>query len=255
MKRASSILFTTLLLGTTLYAQTPAAPAPTNPAPPSQPPAAAPKPAPSAPAASAASVGSPAGASKIAVIDFERAVTGTAEGKKAAEQFQGEITKRQNGMQAKNKEGQDIQTKLQTQDKVLSDQQKAEYTKKLESLQTELTRENEDAQRELGDMQQKLFAPIAQRVQQAIKDYATENGFGVVLDTSSQSNNIMHWSDVADITTEIIRRVDATAPKISAPAAGVPKTTPPAGVRPAGAPATPPKPPAPSADAAKKPNP
>jgi outer membrane protein len=188
------------------------------------------------------------------VIDFERAVTSTAEGKKAAEQFQGEISKRQNVMQQKNKEGQDIQTKLQTQDKVLSEAQKADYTKKLEALQTELTREIEDAQRELGDMQQKLFAPIAQRVQQAIKDYATENGFGVVLDTSSQNNNIMHWSDVADITTEIIRRVDSTAPKTSAPPAGAPRTTTPAAPRPSGAPVAAPKPPAPSADAAKKPN-
>lgn len=252
MKRASSLIFTTLLLSATLYAQAPA-PAPTSTAPAGTPPmnSAPPKPAASpASAASTASANSPAGASKIAVIDFERAVTGTAEGKKAAEQFQGEITKRQTAMQAKNKEGQDIQTKLQTQDKVLSEAQKADYSKRLEALQTELTRDNEDAQRELGDMQQKLFAPIADRVKQAIDAYAAENGFGVVLDTSSQYNNIMHFSDVADITTEIIRRVDSTAPKTA---------TPPARTSPATRPSTPsttaPKPPAPSADPAKKPNP
>jgi outer membrane protein len=251
MKRASSLLFITLLLSMTVYGQTPPAPAPTQAAPASQPPAAAPKPAAPGAAAPAASAGSPAGASKIAVIDFERAVTGTSEGKKAAEQFQGEITKRQSAMEAKNKQGQDIQTKLQTQDKVLSDTQKAQYTKQLEALQTELTRDNEDAQRELGDMQQRLFAPIAQRVQQAIKDYASENGFGVVLDTSSQNNNIMHWSDVADITTEIIRRVDSTAPKTTAPA-----PTGSRGAAPSARPSVPaPKPPVPSPDPAKKPNP
>jgi outer membrane protein len=193
------------------------------------------------------------GASKIAVIDFERAVTGTAEGKKAAEQFQGEITKRQNAMQAKNKEGQDLQTKLQTQDKVLSDSQKADYTKRLEAIQTELTRDNEDAQRELGDMQQKLFAPIADRVKQAIDSYAAENGFGLVLDTSSQYNNIMHVSDVADITTEIIRRVDSTAPKTSSPTPA--RNSAPSASRPANSAPTAPKAPVPPADPTKKPNP
>jgi outer membrane protein len=249
MKRVSSLLFLTLLLGTALYAQTPAAPAPSSAAPATQPPAAT-SPRPAANPASSATGTSPAGASKIAVVDFERAVTGTADGKKAAEQFQGEIAKRQTAMQAKNKQGQDIQTKLQTQDKVLSDAQKAEYTKQLEALQTELTRDNEDAQRELGDMQQKLFAPIADRVKQAIDQYAAENGFGLVLDTSSQYNNIMHWSDVADITTEIIRRVDATAPKTStsAPRPAAPTARP-------STPAATPKPTGPSADPAKKPNP
>jgi outer membrane protein len=179
-------------------------------------------------------------------------VTGTAEGKKAAEQFQGEITKRQNSMQAKNKEGQDLQTKLQTQDKVLSESQKADYTKRLEALQTELTRDNEDAQRELGDMQQKLFAPIADRVKQAIDSYAAENGFGLVLDTSSQYNNIMHVSDVADITTEIIRRVDSTAPKTSAAPA---RSTAAPASRPATSAPTAPKPGAPPVDPTKKPNP
>jgi outer membrane protein len=232
----------TVLLTATLFAQTPAAPTGTSTsATPANPPATnVPKAPASNPAPATASAVVPVGASKIAVIDFERAVTGTAEGKKAAEQFQGEITKRQGVMQEKNKKGQDLQTKLQTQDKVLSEAQKADYTKQLESLQTELTRDNEDAQRELGDLQQRLFAPIAQRVQQAIKDYATENGFGLVLDTSSQNNNIMHASDVADITTEIIRRVDATPPKTPAAPA---KSAAPA-----------PKPPVPPADPAKKPN-
>ena len=59
----------------------------------------------------------------------------------------------------------------------------------------------------------------------------------------SQTNNIMHWSDVADITTEIIRKVDATAPKATAP---TPARAP--------APGAPPKPGAPL-DPTKKPNP
>jgi len=246
MRRATLITTVMLLICAAAYAQAPNAPAPSNPAPSNPPPQqAAPKPPAAAAAPAAAPHPAPTGTSKIAVIDFEQAVTGTSEGKKAAEQFQVELQKKQSAMAVKQKQGQDLQTRLQTQDKVLSDVQKADITKKLESLQTELTREGEDAQRELGDKQQQLFGPIAQRVKKALEEYASENGYGVVFDTSSQANNILFKSDVADITTEIIRRVDSS-PRMPAPAT---PAKPPAGA------ATPPKPGGPAQDPAKKPNP
>jgi hypothetical protein len=39
---------------------------------------------------------------------------------------------------------------------------------------------------------------------------------------SSQASSIVYVQDVADITTEIIRRVDAAPPKPAAPAAPAP---------------------------------
>jgi hypothetical protein len=62
-----------------------------------------------------------------------------------------------------------------------------------------------------------------------VKTYSSENGFGVVFDSSSQANSIIYVQDVADITTEIIRRIDATAAKTPAAApASAPKATEPA---------------------------
>ena len=88
---------------------------------------------------------------------------------------------------------------------------------------------NDDAQKDLGDLQQQLFRPIAERTQDAVKTYSLENGFAVVFDTSSQANSIIYRDEIADITTEIIRRIDATAAKApAAPAAKAP--APPAAV-------------------------
>ena len=73
----------------------------------------------------------------------------------------------------------------------------------------------------VGDLQQQLFRPIAEKTQEVLKAYSSENGFAVVFDSSSQSNGgIIHVDPIADITTEIIRRVDATPTK--APAAPAP---------------------------------
>jgi Skp family chaperone for outer membrane proteins len=119
----------------------------------------------------------------------------------------------------------DMQTKLQTGDKALSESAKADLAKQIDKLNTDLQRMNDDAQKELGELQQQLFRPIAEKAQEAIKSYSTENGFAVVFDTSSQATSIIYFQDVADITTEIIRRMDSSPAKPAAPAAAAPKPT------------------------------
>lgn len=165
---------------------------------------------------------------RVAVLDFQKAVTDNAEGKKAQERFTAEFGKRQKEFEDKQKAMTDAQTKLQTGDKALSDAAKADLAKQIDKMNTDLQRMNDDAQKELGDLQQQLFRPIAEKVQEAIKSYSTENNFAVVFDLSSQASSIIHFQDVADITTEIIRRVDAAAAKApAAPASGAkPPATP-----------------------------
>src|SRR5438552_7151199 len=159
------------------------------------------------------------GAGRVAVLDFQKAVTENSEGKKAQEKFMGELNKRQQDFETKQKAMTDAQTKLQTGDKALSDTAKADMAKQVDKLNTELQRMNDDAQKELGDLQQQLFRPIAEKTQEVLKSYSSENGFAVVFDTSSQASSIIYSSEVADITTEIIRRVDAAPPKPATPAA------------------------------------
>jgi len=83
---------------------------------------------------------------------------------------------------------------------------------------------NDDAQKDIGDLQQNLLRPIADRAQKVLQAYSTENGFSVVFDVSNQTNNILYVQDVADITTEIIRRVDSELVKAPiAPVSAAPK--------------------------------
>jgi Skp family chaperone for outer membrane proteins len=152
-------------------------------------------------------------ATRVAVVNFQKAVTENAEGKQAQEKFLGELGKREKEFQEKQKLLTETQTKLQNGDKTLSDAAKGDLTKQIDRLNTELQRMNDDAQKELGELQQTLFRPIAQRTQKVLESYSSENGFAVVFDVSSESNGIVHWQEVADITTEIIRRVDADAAK------------------------------------------
>ena len=180
------------------------------------------------------------GAGKVAVVDFQRLVTENADGKKAKEKFEAELNKRQKEFEDKQKAMTEAQTKLQNGDKTLNDTAKSDLSKQIDRLNTELQRMNDDAQKELGELQQALFRPIMEKAQAAVGTYSTENGFAVVFDSSSQASNIVHFDSVADITTEIIRRMDAMPAKAAAPAT----SSQPAAPRPAGGtPAT--QPPAP----------
>ena len=175
-------------------------------------------------AASSAAAG--VGAGKVAVIDLQKAITENADGKKAQEKFMAEFSKKQKEFEDKQKLLTDNQQKLQTQDKALSDAAKAQLAKDIDRLNTDLQRMNDDAQKELGDLQQTLFRPIAEKAQEILKSYSNENGFAAVFDVSSQANSIIYFQDVADITTEIIRKIDSTPTK---PASSTTAPKPPAG--------------------------
>ena len=170
-----------------------------------------------------------AGAGRVAVVDFQKAVIENAEGKKAQEKFMAEVNKRQKDFEGKQKSLTDAQNKLQTQAQVLTDTVKGDLNRQIDKLNTELQRMNDDAQKDLGDLQQQLFRPIMEQTQKVLQAYAAENGFAVVFDVSSQANSIIYVQDVADITTEIIRRVDANVGKAPAAApAAAPKPAEPA---------------------------
>src|SRR5262249_50481127 len=125
----------------------------------------------------------------------------------------------------------EAQTKLQNGDKTLNDTTKADLAKQIDKLNTELQRMNDDAQKDLGDLQQQLFKPIAEKTQDVLKAYSAENGFAVVFDTSRRASSIILNWEAADTRPKITRKV--VSPQ---------KKPPPAAASPAA-----PKPPAPTA--------
>src|SRR5262245_34563038 len=82
-----------------------------------------------APPAPQTAAGSAAGAAaaglKVAVVDFQRAVTENADGKKAASQLMAEVTSRQTKFDQTQKSLEDMQTQLRTQERSLSEAARA----------------------------------------------------------------------------------------------------------------------------------
>ena len=182
---------------------------------------------------------------KIAIVDFERAVVESAEGKKASEKFNAALQAKQAELQKQQKDIDDSTKKLQTGERTLSDSAKAALQRDIDKKNTELQRQNEDAQKELQTMRDDLLRPIAERATALMNMMAAQEGYTLVVDISNPQTNVVYYNPKNDVTAELVKRIDASGPTTPATTEATPKSSTPAPN--AGRPAAPaPKAPAPA---------
>ncbi|HSU87819.1 MAG TPA: OmpH family outer membrane protein, partial [Terriglobia bacterium] len=151
--------------------------------------------------------------SKVAVVDFEKAVVESVEGKKSSDKFNGTLQAKQADGEKRQKELEDAQRKLQTQERTLSDTAKANLQKDIERRTTELQRYNEDTQKELQSLRDELLRPIAERASAILNAMAVEQGYTLIVDVSNPQNNAVWFNPKNDITAELTKRIDAEMAK------------------------------------------
>jgi Skp family chaperone for outer membrane proteins len=161
----------------------------------------------------------PVPGTKIALIDMRKAITESEPGRIASAEYAKELSPQTAILEKLSKEASELQEKLRT---AKTDAEKNELTRQLDTKQKEGQRAQEDAQQKSQDLQDKLLPPIAVLVNKALDAYAMENGLAVVLDPTTEPNNIVYAGPAADVTNEIIRRVDAEHAKNPKPAAATP---------------------------------
>ena len=156
----------------------------------------------------------PVPGTKIATIDMRRAITESEPGRAASQEYTKALTPETATLDKLSKEAAELSEKLKT---AKTDAEKQEFTRQLDLKQRDGQRAQEDAQKKSEDLQDRLLPPIADLVNKAVDAYAMENGLAVVFDPTTEPSNIIHFNPVADITNEIIRRVDAEHAKGAKP--------------------------------------
>src|SRR5437762_8599610 len=144
--------------------------------------------------------------SKIAVVDFERAVVQSAEGKKSSDKFNVTLQSKQAEAGKRQKDLEDAQRKLQTQERTLNDSAKANLQKDIDRRTTELQRFNEDSQKELQSLRDELLRPIAEKASALLNQLAAEKGYTLIVDVSNPQNNVVWFNPQNDITAELTKR-------------------------------------------------
>jgi outer membrane protein len=158
------------------------------------------------------------GTGKIAILNMARAMEMTMEGKQAIADFQVKLTAKQNELQKKNNDLEEMRKQLQTQGQTLADDARVALAKKIEQGTTDLQRSQEDAQKEFGQMQQEIYSRLGVKLGPVVDQYAKENQIAMILDPSSQNTQVVYYDPALEITDDIVKRYDA-APATGTPAA------------------------------------
>jgi outer membrane protein len=160
--------------------------------------------------------------SRIAVINIQAAIAGTGEGKQTAQELAAKFAPRQTDIDNLNKQMQDIRQRVQDGQNTLSDAEKSRLDFQYQEISRNLQREQQEFQQDAQDARTDAVDNIGQKMMPLINRYASENGYSVVLDTSSQSSPVLYASDAVDITSAIIKLYDQQYPVKAAAAPAAP---------------------------------
>jgi outer membrane protein len=155
---------------------------------------------------------------KIAIVDMQRAVEGTTDGKSILTGLQGEADRKKKELEAKRDELKKMSDDLQKQESVLKpdifQKRRQELEQKAMQFQETVMRTEQDFQQK----QLKVTQPIQQKVVTAIATIAARDKFSMVLRADAV---IWPQSSEFDITNEVIRKANEmkTPSPAAAPAA------------------------------------
>ena len=215
------VVSSALVLGMAMNAAGQAAPA-----------AAAPAPTPAATAASTPT--------KVGIINITAAILATKDGQKAAAELKTKFDPKKGALEKRQTDIQALQDQLRKGAATMSDEAKARMQRDIETNNRSLNNDAEDLNTEVDQEQQKLMQEIWGKMNPIINQYATQNGYAVVLDVSNQQGGVIFGAADVNITPDIIKLYDqahpgtAAAPATAKPAAAPPKAPAPTGQTPTG---------------------
>ncbi len=166
--------------------------------------------------------GTTAWAQKIAVVDMQGAILQTKEGQQASAELKAkfgpkeqEITKRSQDLAAK-------QAQYQKSVGTMSETAKASAERDITALQKALQRDTDDARADVQSEENRLLGGILQKMQAVMQKYAADKQISMLMDISSQPNNLLYADKAVNVTADVIALYDKAA---AGPANPAPATT------------------------------
>lgn len=150
--------------------------------------------------------------SKVGVINIQAAIASTSEGKQAGAELQSQFAPRAAELQNMQKQIEDVRTRFQNGQTTLSDEEKARLQRQGDQLTRTFQRKQQELQDDSNDAQQDVVNRIGRKMIEVLDKYSKDNGYTVILDTSSQQTPVIYAANQIDVTQEIIRLYDESYP-------------------------------------------
>ena len=155
---------------------------------------------------------------KIGTISIQQAIIGTKDGQKAVQQLQSKIEPKRKELETKQAQIAQMEDQQRKSANTASADTLRKLATDIEQNKTSLKRMAEDAEAESQQEQGKLLNDLGGRIMQVLDKYSRDNGFTIILDVSNQQTSPVLWvANGVDITADVIRLYDNSAPSSLAP--------------------------------------
>ena len=182
-------------------------------------------------AAAAAAAAAKATGTKVGTINIEQAIFASNEGRRDFEALSKKFEPKQNELKGLADEVDSLQKQLNAQQDKLNEESRDKLVKQIEAKKKSFDRATQDAQEDFQNQQGEIGNKILTKMAPLIVKYSSDNGYGMILDTSQQwpRGPVIWYGPAVDITQPVIEAYNAQS-GVPAPPAG---TAAPKPVRPA----------------------
>lgn len=151
-----------------------------------------------------------AAATKVAVMDVQKIVTGCKAGKAAGVRFENKMKEAQAKVQADQDNLEKLKAEIEKKKSVWSEektnQKIAEYQKTGRKLQDDLQK----SRAKLKQLHDKELEPILKALEKVVAEYGKTNGYTVILDIKS---GVVYHDISARVTDDILKKLDKAMAK------------------------------------------
>jgi len=141
---------------------------------------------------------------KIGFVNIQALMEGAPQTKAAMDALQEEFAPRQREFLAKQKEYEELATKVQKDVAVMGETERRNAEKNLRDLQREVTRLQTEFREDLNLRQNEELGILQRSLLKELQDYASQEGYDLVV-----SDGVVFASTAVNITAEVLRAVDA----------------------------------------------
>jgi Skp family chaperone for outer membrane proteins len=149
-------------------------------------------------------------APKVALVNIQDAIVGTADGQAAAKRLEDEFGPRKAKLDQE-KDAIDALQKRLDEDKTLSEEDRKKLSKDLSDKTVLFNVETDQDDSDLEQAQNQVLKDIGRKMVAVIAEVASTSGYAVVFDVSTSRAPLLYAENATDITSDVIRVYDGKA--------------------------------------------
>jgi outer membrane protein len=155
---------------------------------------------------------------KVGVVDLQSVIIKTKDGERAAAELKAKFGPKQAELEKQQQAITALETQLRNGQNTMSDENKQKLIREIDQKSNLLKRDTEDANTDSEQDQQRVMGELVPKILSVLNKYASENGFAVVFDISSQQTPVLFASNSVELTRALIDAYDKSS-TLTTPAA------------------------------------